>query len=435
TTKSVATTTGIFNVPPSWNLLLPASDGGPPTGLKLSVDLPDPNSSAAGLASLIQVSRQLGTSAVARAAVVHFALRVTRTESFNSAAALAQFVQTTQPPFNRLALTVASEQAVLAYDKKNPSTPLVAHYPTNPTGMLATPELDYPYVVTTSQSDTQRAATMFGKYLRTGYAQSLMRYYGFRSANGVPDMMPSSAGLANQPLQLASAPSPTEAALSLQVWQKLGLGSRDLVIMDVSPLMGSPSNVQGLTVQQLVGQTAAAGLGFFPDNTQMGLWSMGKNPTAKQPYTTLVPIGPLSADYGLVIRRTQIQQISSTIQTSTNGTLALHDTLLAAYKQMTASYAPKYANAIIVLTTGVDTATDDMSLSSLLSQLRALYNPSKKVAIFILKFGPAPNLAEMQQIADATGGLAFQITQPSQIGEVFFQGVSQRMCGQACVAP
>ena len=205
TTAAVATKTHVFDAPPDWSVLLPPSYGGPPASLGLSVDLPDPTDSAAGLASLIQVSRQLGFGAAARTAFTKFVLSVESTENFDSPSALQQFVQSTEAPIYRQAVTVASEQAVLAYDKANPSAPLDARYPTGTSAALGSPELDYPYVLTTSAAAPLQAATEFGNYLQTSYARSVIRYYGFRSSDGKPDVMPASAGLGSQPLQLASA--------------------------------------------------------------------------------------------------------------------------------------------------------------------------------------------------------------------------------------
>jgi len=435
TTKAVAAQTGIFAVQPDWNVLLPSAYGGPPASLNLTVDLPDPVSSASGLASLVEVSRAIGTGASARTAVTDFALGVQRTQTFNSPSLLSQFVQTTLPPFDRKAVTVSSEQAVLAYDKTNPKVQLAAQYASGPTQSQGTPELDYPYVLTTSKPIILQGAEAFGKYLQTSYAQSVMRYYGFRSADGAPDMMPQSAGLAGQPLQLATAVSPTEAAANLQAWQRLGLGFRDLILTDVSPAMNQPSGLGTLTVQQLVSQTAQQGLGLFPDSTQMGLWEMGRSSSASNPYHELVSIGPLSADFGMILRRQQILDIDGTTTTSPNGTLALHTVILDAYQMMTKTYAPNYSNAIVVLTSGVDSASGDISLNSLLSQLQQLYNAGKKIDIVILMFGNKGDFGAMQKIANATGGAAFQVTNPAEIGQVFIQAVSQRMCNPNCGTP
>lgn len=435
TTRAVAAQTGIFTVPPDWNVLLPSAYGGPPASLSLTVDLPDPVSSASGLASLVEVSRTLGTGASARTAVTDFALGVQTTQTFNSPSLLSQFVQTTLPPFDRKAVTISSEQAVLAYGRTNPKVQLAAQYVSGSTQSLGTPQLDYPYVLTTSKPTTLHAAEAFGNYLQTAYAQSVVRYYGFRSADGVPDVMPKSAGLAAQPLQLATAVSPTEAAANLQAWQRLGLGFRDLILTDVSPAMNQPSGLGTLTVQQLVSQTAQQGLGLFPDSTQMGLWEMGRLPSASTPYKELVPIGELSADYGMILRRQQILDIDGTTTTSPNGILALHTVILDAYQMMTRTYASNYSNAIVVLTSGVDSAAGDISLNSLVSQLQKLYNPSKKIDIVILMFGSTGNFSAMQKIAGATGGAAFHVTNPAEIGQVFVQAVSQRMCNPNCGAP
>ncbi len=429
TTKAVADETGVFIAPPSWALLLPSSFGGPPASMGISVDLPDPTTTSAGLASLIQVSRQIGTSAAARTALTDFAFGVQATENFDSPTALAQFVATTQPPLDRQAITVATEQAVLAYDRTSPKAPLDAVYATGTSRMLGTPELDYPYVLTTSQPAPLRAAVKFGNYLQTSYAQSVMRARGFRSANGRPDVMPASSGLANEPLQLASAATATEAAANLQNWQQLGLGFRDLVLADVSPAMNQPTGLGSDTIEQLLDQTAAEGLGLFPNSTQMAVWQVGKSSSVRQPYDQVVPMGPLSASVGLLNRRVDIDEILASTTTSPGGKLALYDSILDAYRKMEASYQARYFNGVIVLTAGVDSAPGDMSASALVAELHKLYDPNRQIPITILDFGNQGSFPALQQIATASGpiGAAFLVTNPAQVGQVFLQAVSLRI--------
>ena len=435
TTAAVANKTHIFDSPPTWNLLLPSAYGGPPTSAGISVDLPDPANSSAGLATLVEVSRELGHTATARAAFTKFVLGVESTADFDSVSGLQQFAASTNPPFNRQAVTVASEQAVVDYDKATPHDPLDARYPAGASKVLGSPELDYPFVLTTSKSADLAGASAFGDYLQSSYARSVIRYYGFRSSDGVHDVMPASAGLNSQLLQLASAPSATQASTNLQAWQKLGLGSRDLVLTDVSPAMGQPDGNGTQTLHQLLDSTASAGLALFPDSTSMGSWEMGANgDSASHPYTQLVSIGPLPADYGVITRRTQLEQLNTTLPLG-NGRLALHDAILDAYEKMTETYAQNYSNAVLVLTAGVDSARNDMSLSALLSKLRKLYNPSKKVEIVILMFGRQGDFTAMQQIATATNGVAFQVSNPGEIDSIFVKAVSQRMCTQGCAAP
>jgi len=434
TTAAVEAQTHVFEVPPSWSVLLPPSYGGPPANLGLSVDLPDPTDTASGLATLIELSRVLGDSAAARTAMTKFVFNAESTENFDSATALQQFAQTTEPPVDRDAVTIASEQAVIEYDKANPKAPLEARYPGAASPALGSPELDYPYVLTTANAARLQGATAFGNFLQTNYAKSIVRYNGFRSPDGVPDAMPASSGLSSQPLQLASAPSASEAASNLQAWEKLGLGSRDLALVDVSRAMNQLATGTTFTLEQELSQTDSRGLALFPDSTSMGLWEMGQSSSASTPYRQLVAIGPLTADYGVMTRRTQLEQLTYTLKAG-NGVLALHDAILAAYKQMTDTYTPNYSNAVLVLTSGVDSARGDMSLSSLLSQLHSLYNPGKKVEIVVLMVGTQGNLSAMQQIASATSGAAYQITNPLEIGKIFIEAISQRLCTQGCAAP
>jgi Ca-activated chloride channel homolog len=435
TTAAVEARTHVFEVPPSWSVLLPTSYGGPPASLGLAVDLPDPTDSASGLATLIELSRVLGDSSAARTDITKFVFNAESTENFDSAAALEEFAQTTEPPIDRDAVTIASEQAVLAYDKANPKAPLEARYPGGGSAALGSPDLDYPYVLTTANAATLQGATAFGNYLQTSYARSTVRYAGFRSPNGAPDVMPASFGLSSQALQLASAPSASEAAANLQAWEKLGLGSRDLALVDVSRAMNQPAAPgTSVTLEEELSATDSRGLALFPDSTSMGLWEMGESSSASPAYRQLVPIGPLPADYGLITRRTQLQQLTVSLKAG-NGVLALHDAILAAYKEMSATYAPNYSNAVLVLTSGVDSARGDMSLSSLLSKLRSLYNPGKKVEIVVLMVGSQGNFSAMQQIADATSGAAYQITDPAEIAKIFIEAISQRLCTQGCEAP
>jgi len=433
TTTAVADKTHIFDTPPSWNVLLPPNYGGPPASAGISVDLPDPAASSAGLAALVEVNRELGDTATARAALTQFDIDVESTADFDSVTGLQQFVASTMPPFNRQAVTVASEQAVIGYDKATPHAPLDARYPAGTSKALGSPELDYPFVLTTSKAAELAAATAFGDYLQSSYAKSIIRYYGFRSSDGVPDVMP--AELGSQPLQLASAASASEASTNLNAWQKLGLGERILSLIDVSPAMGQPDGNGTQTLHQLLDATASGGLTLFPDSTNMGMWEIGAHGnSASKPYTQLVSIGPLPADYGVVTRRSQLEEMNSTLPLG-NGQLALHDAILDAYVEMTKTYAPNYSNAVLVLTAGVDSARNDMPLTALLTKLRQLFNPSKKVAIVILMFGQQGDFSAMKQIANATGGAAFQVTNPAEVGQIFIEGISTKICTQGCAAP
>jgi len=432
TTAQVAAETGIFDAPASWGMLLPGSFGGPPGTMDLSDDMPDPADSAVGLSTLIEVSRVLGSSGSGADGLTKYVYDTEVTEDFDSAAALESFVTSTGPPFFRRAITEASEQAVIAYDKANPQKPLVARYPTSASSELGSPELDYPYVITTTNSAMAQAATAFEKFLQGSYAQGVIRYSGFRSSDGVPDTLPASSGLSSQSLVVATPPSASVAATTLAAWQKLGLGTRALAIIDDSAAMGAPSGLGSATLEQLLTATAYHGLALFPDTTQMGLWQAPDSQTGAA-YRSLVSVGPLPAQFGLITRRAQIEELDETL-TPTDKPLHLFDAILAGYKMMTASYAPDYSNAVLVLTAGID-APGDMSLNSLLDQLRTMINPQRRVEIVILQFGTVGNFTALQEIATETGGAAYQIVNPLEVANVFIYAIAHRMCDEGCAAP
>jgi hypothetical protein len=133
------------------------------------------------------------------------------TPYFDDPTSLASFVSLASPPVNASPVTVTSEQAVIAYDQANPRQPLAARYPASGNSALGSPDLDYPYVLTTSVPDRLAAANLFGQYLRKPYAQEMIWYFGFRSGTGIPDSVPSSFGLATQLLQPA-LPTPHRSA-------------------------------------------------------------------------------------------------------------------------------------------------------------------------------------------------------------------------------
>jgi len=422
-----------------WRLLLPRSAGGPgavPAGMR--VDLPDPSQSAAGLASLIEVGRLLGGGVSARVRFTRFVYSTQVTSYFDDPTSLRYFASLAAPPLNSNPVTVTTEQAVLSYDQKYPRQPLAASYPTGGNIQFGSPELDYPYVPTASSSLRIDAALLFGKVLTKPYAQSVIRYAGFRSGSNVPDRFPASYGLTRQMLQIATPASPNEAPNVLSVWHKLALSSRSLSLVDISSFMArpaDPANPSGPTLEQELNQTAALGLGFFPDSANIGLWQFADNLDHGLPYKQVVPVGPLSQNVGLISRRADLLRLSGSTFPNGGPHAALYGTILDAYKYMQRTYKPGYFNAVIVLASGLDNAPGDMTAQQLLKKLTTLSMSPRKVAVVIIAFNPSADFHMLKKIALTTGGQAYIITNPARVAQVFYQALAHRLCGQQCVAP
>jgi Ca-activated chloride channel homolog len=425
-----------FNNGIGWSFLLPSGAGGPTSSQPVLVNLPDPTQSATGLATLVEMRRLLGSGAAARTSLTTFVRSARSSAQFGNASSLATFVTLASPPLDAHPVTVTSEQAVLSYDAAHPGQPLAARYPTGPAATLGTPELDYPYLVTSANPAEVTAAHEFGQLLNQGYTAALVRHDGFRSADGTTGTLPASGGLAQQTLQLAPLATPGEAQTALSVWTRLQSGSRDLALIDTSSSMQMSSGLPGVTLEQELTRVATLGLGLFPDSTQIGMWDFADHLNGSLPYRQLVPVGPLPGEMGLISRRQQLQQIDMSLHPLASTPAALNQTILAAYQQMVATYQANYTNAVIVMTAGVDNAPGDIPVATMVSKLHALYNPNRPVELIIIMLGSKGNFPALQQIAAAGGGAAYPVTDPTQVGKVFFEATARRICqNNSCGTP
>jgi Ca-activated chloride channel homolog len=420
-----------------WKLLLPASVGGPKSPSDLRIDLPDPAQSAAGLATLIEVNRLLGPTKAARLQFTKFAHTAAVTSYFDDPGSLSEFVSLAAPPLNGDPVTVTTEQAVLAYDAANPHQPLTAVYPSAKNPQFGSPEFDYPYVLlATSSQQELAAANSFGQMLRTSYAASVLRFAGFRSGGttpGRPDKFPASYGLDAQLLQVAPDATAIEAPTVLQAWNKLSLYSKDLVEVDVSSAMSKSSAPGDPSYESELSQATTLGLALFANTSNLGVWEYGGTASAnKLGYKSLMSIGPLTAQVGLLTRRAQLERINARFAVTRSSRIASYGAIEAGYKYLMQQYQPRYFNALVVLGSGVENSPGDISGPALVKELTKLYNPARKVTIIMVIFGNPPNFAELQQAAQATGGQAYQITKASQVDAVFYEALARRLCDPSC---
>jgi hypothetical protein len=201
--------------------------------------------------------------------------------------------------------------------------------------------------------------------------------------------------------------------------------------------MGAPSRIPSLTLEQELKVTANLGLALFPDSAQLGDWEFADHLNGRLPYKVLISVGPLPAEVGLISRRQQLQEINGAVHPFPGTAAEINKTILAGYQQMLASYEPNHNNVVIVMTAGVDKASGDLPAAALTSKLRALYNPNKRVELIIIQLGTAGNYRVLQQIATAGGGAAYEVSDPAQVGKIFFEAFSRRICQGAggCAVP
>jgi hypothetical protein len=435
--RPVAARTPAFGSSVGWSFLLPSVAGGPASSLHLDVQFPDPTQSAPGLAGLIELKRMVGYGRAARSALATFALnaQVVPAGSGGSLPSLDSFALSTSAPANAPAgeakaetpVTVTSEQAVAQFDRAHPTQPLAVRYPAEGTYLLS-----FPYLITTSNRQTQDAAREFGKVLQSAYATAYVHYEGYRTGTGTAPAWPASYGLSGAGPHLLPQPGPGRTLSALHAWHVLGLGSRFLAVNDVSAAMNVKVSPGGPSLEQVLGSTSAAGMTRFPDSTQMGLWVFADRLQGELPYKQLVPIGPLPAQVGVVTRRQAIQQLAASGKALPHVPAALYGTLLAAYKQMVATYQPQYVNDIIVLTAGIENAPGDISAATLIKDLKAAVTPSRPVEILIIVLGRPGTYSQLQQIVKVTNGKVYPITSAAQVPQIFYRAFGRRICQPHC---
>jgi len=421
----------VFGSSVSWKFLLPQSAGGPASALGLHVEIPDPATSATGLVALTELRRLSGRGAAARAALAGFAVHVQVEPAVGHPplGPMATWAPLPRAGATSAPVTITTEQAVVQFDRAHPRRPLAVRYPAE-----GSQELSYPYVLTATNPLTLAAAGKFGALLRSAYAASYVRYAGFRSGDGVAGSWPASFGLTRSGPHLLRPLTPPQAETALRTWQRLSLGSRDLALIDISSAMAIRARPGGPDLQRVLYRGAGSGLALFPDSTQMGLWTFPSRIVDGLSYQELVPVGPLSDVLGPVTRRQRIQRLAQSSQPVRGASAPLYTTILNAYQQMLATYQPRHANAVLVMTAGVDRDPGDISAVTLVRELQVLYDPKRPVKIVAIMLGREGNLRALRQIAATTSGQATSITRYSRLGQVIFRTISHALCQPSCAS-
>jgi hypothetical protein len=418
--------------PASWPSLLRDAASGRISAAGLSLQLPDPAEDAAGLATLVEARRVFSASPDPGGELAKLARGADTTTPFNSVPALADFASQAQFPGVK-PMTITSEQAVESYNRANPGTQLGIAYPSGDRQATGPDyDLDYPVTIISADSLKVLAAQQFSQVLRSSVAASDVRQLGFRSADGQADPSAAQYGVRTDAPAAMPAASPGEAQGALQQWKQLDLGSRELVLNDVSAATGRQIGSGSMTQMSMLEQAAGLGLELFPDSTQMGAWAYSDHMDGAKPYKVEIPMGPLPQQLGLISRRQQLQQLTKTLVPVPAAPAAMYSSVLAAFRWMTSNYVHDDVNALIVLGSGTESAPDDISLSQLLTGLRRSYDPHRPVEILAVSAGNTADLTALNEITAITKGASFVVRQPSDIDTAFFESIGRRICDPNC---
>jgi hypothetical protein len=302
-----------------------------------------------------------------------------------------------------------SEQAVVTFDRASPAVPLAA-VPTEP-GVA----LDYPYSKVSGKSPaTGRAADLFAARLRADESRDVFLQRGFRNPDGSAGSgFPAGHGVSTDRVPAQPFADPARITDVLGLWTATKSPSRVLTLFDVTASTAQPivTRAGPTTRFEVLRRTAVDGLKLFTDDSELGLWAFGSGPKEA------VPIGPLDAAQRA--RLTTAIDAAAPVASDVSG---LYESVLAAYKTMRDGYREGRSNTVVVFTDGAN-SKPGMSLEAFEEELEKATDPTKAVRVVLLGLGPNVDMTELTDIARRTGGRAFAVEDPDQIGAIFLQAL------------
>ncbi len=439
--RTVAAKLAKSGMKPSWKMLIPKSlpsnttPGSPAAaaaqalaGLPFRPKILDPAVSSAGLASLLAMRSVAGHG---QAGLV----------SFVTVARVAQFI--TEPSERALLHAmfagsqptggVATEQAVWQYNRTHPGQPLAAIYPEE-----GSPELDFPLVATTADSAKRLALAAFAQAMAGTYAAPAIRAQGLRTPDGVagPGFGPTLGVDQQTPAQIR-LPSANVVNSVREMWARILIGARMLLVFDVSPSMGRLVPGTTITRLQAMTQLSEQGITLFDTSDVIGLWTFDTGLSDPLNYRVVLPMRPLNLRIGATTQRDLLLRALARQRPQVDTVTALYQTIRSAFRAVTRGYTPDRFNGVIVNTDGTnyDYRPHALSLRGLVSTLRHEFNPQRPVNVLLIGYGHSVDFPAMQEIAKATRGAAYEADSPAAVQEFYLQVLTRLVCNGTCPMP
>lgn len=228
--------------------------------------------------------------------------------------------------------------------------------------------------------------------------------------------------------------TPTDPEILERTWLSYSLQSAPLnalVILDASGSMLTPVEGTDKTRMDLTVDSALAGSQLFPARDSMGLWKFSRNLALPDgcisDYQKLVPVRGMEELTDGKTQRELLQEAGTSISGSIGSTdpTALHDTLLAGFRELKEHYEPGAANVVIMLTDGENYDEGSISQEELISTIQAEQDADEPVFILLIGISQDANMEALQTIASVTGGEAYPALSPTDVQVIFSEGLTQ----------
>ena len=376
----------------------------------IDVGAPDPTQDPIGLAALLEAQADLGSGPDGDATLVAF-LRKLQARVAEPGDSLFDRLPgaTTGPPVTAFPTT---EQRMLRHNVEQPGSTLTAAYPSEaPTWM------DYPFTVLANASPAERdAAARLLVALQEPDGQAALVAAGFRTADG---RLPTDRLVDGRIERNLSTPVPlaqsAAADAALQRWAAATRSGRVEVLIDVSGSMNAVVPRLGKTRLAVTLDAAARGLTLFEPTTTLGLWTFANRLDGDRDYRQIVPVTPVPQ----LLSGPGLETLRS-IRAVKGGYTGLYDSVLGLYEEARRNWEPGKLNVVVVLTDGDNDDPAGIGRDELLRRLAADADPGRPVPVIGLAIGPDVDPHPLEDIARATGGRSFVVTDPARIGTVLF---------------
>ncbi|MFD9790178.1 substrate-binding domain-containing protein [Streptomyces sp. NPDC059070] len=393
----------------------------------------DPARSATALLALSSVARstaEQGSDGATRAAALTRLLA--RRTSAGDAPVTGTLTRDGSGPTHtdphRNQAVVLSEQAAFAYNAgRGPALGLDLFYPED-----GAPQLDYPYTIVRQNrlsTDRSRAALRFLTLLGEPESRRALARGGFR-APGEPvaeELVRTAGGGSPQPYATSSAPAPSAKEIedALGMWTVTVQSARLTTVVDASGSMAAPvPGSGGRSRMDVTKESLLRALAQFTPDDEIGLWEFATRLDGARDYRELVPTARLGDPVaGGRTQRDRLTAAFGALRPVPAGATGLYDTVLAAYEKATAGYRPGRFNALVVLTDGANEDPGSVSRGELLTRLRALADPARPLPMIAIAVGPDADEAAVKEIALATGGAGYQVSDPAEIQAVMLKAI------------
>lgn len=304
------------------------------------------------------------------------------------------------------ASAVAMEETTLIefnQERKPGQMKLAAIYPREGTYMTDNPfmVLDAPW--TTAAHRT--AAEELGRWLQEKLTPSMLARFRYRSgergAAPLPPVTRANGALPDQPKRLLQLPDADVLARIKAAWHEDRKAANILLVVDVSGSMED---------EDKIGQARRGLLTFLDqlsakDRVGLTVFSGGTR--------ELAPIAPY-AQNGPVLRSLVSELVA-------DGDTALYDATLTGWEMVDGLGDDTRINAVVLLSDGEDTASENTDLSTLTAKLRSRAGgEGRQIRVFSIAYGKDASLDVLEEISRASGGEAYA-SDPENIGEVYVQ--------------